>query len=220
MTSDACREFRAALGAAALSGLDGTDDPALRAHLDGCADCRAELRELTAVARSLPLADPRRGAEVAAEPPPGLADRVRDRLAQQRAERRRRHLRRVTVGVAAALIAALVALGAVLALHNPSPAMTEVTFPTTPDVSARASLRERPSGTEVVLHVRGLHDGDVYWLWLADAHDKRTGAGTFRATQSPIDVTLTAALPLNDTRRIWVTDADEQVVLDSKLPTD
>ena len=35
------------------SGTLGWNDIALRAHLDGCPSCRAELRELTLVARAL-----------------------------------------------------------------------------------------------------------------------------------------------------------------------
>ena len=51
--TEPCREWRGALGAAALGGLDPAEQIALRAHLDGCAVCRAELRDLTAVARVL-----------------------------------------------------------------------------------------------------------------------------------------------------------------------
>ena len=51
--SDPCRDWRGALGAAALGGIDPAEEIGLRAHLDGCATCRAELRELTAVARAL-----------------------------------------------------------------------------------------------------------------------------------------------------------------------
>ena len=51
--SDPCRDWRGALGAAALGEIDPAEEIGLRAHLDGCAACRAELRELTAVARAL-----------------------------------------------------------------------------------------------------------------------------------------------------------------------
>ena len=51
--TDPCRDWRGALGAAALGRLDPAEEIGLRAHLDGCADCRAELRELTAVANAL-----------------------------------------------------------------------------------------------------------------------------------------------------------------------
>jgi hypothetical protein len=219
MMSDACREMRAALGAAALSGLDAADDPALRAHLDGCAECRAELRELSSVARALPLADPRRGVEAPAEPPPGLGDRVRDRLAQERNGHRNRARRRTLLAVAAALVAVLAVVATVVALRDANENTTQVTFPTTAGASGRARLYARETGTEVALHVRGLHDGDAYWLWLTDAHGDRMGAGTFLATDGEIDVTLTSAMPLDDARRIWITDDDDATVLDTMLPT-
>jgi hypothetical protein len=211
--------MRAALGAAALSGTDAVGDPALQAHLDGCADCRAELRELTSVARALPLADPRRGGEEPAEPPSNLGDRVREVLAQQRAEHRRRKRRRILLASAAVFVVALAIAGALVAARDPDRDTTLVTFPTTEGVSGRASLHAKPTGTEVALHVRGLaDDGGAYWLWLTDAHGDRMGAGTFRATESDVDVTLTAAMPLTDARRIWITDDDDATVLDATVP--
>jgi hypothetical protein len=32
-----------------------------------------------------------------------------------------------------------------------------------------------------------------------------------------MDLTMNAAIPLRDARRIWVTDADDDVVLDARL---
>ena len=89
MTSDACRELRAALGAVALGGADPAEALALRAHLDGCPECRAELRELTSVAAALPLADPWRARGGLSQPPPTLAKRVLGRVAAERTARRR-----------------------------------------------------------------------------------------------------------------------------------
>jgi len=54
--------MRAAMGSVALGGTEPAETLALRAHLDGCAECRAELRELTSVAAALPFADPARDA--------------------------------------------------------------------------------------------------------------------------------------------------------------
>ncbi|HVJ95783.1 MAG TPA: zf-HC2 domain-containing protein, partial [Acidimicrobiia bacterium] len=87
--SDSCRDYRAALGAAVLGDTDPAEHVALQAHLDGCADCRAELRELTAVANALPLADPER-LELRPEPARDLGARVLDRLAREREHKRAR----------------------------------------------------------------------------------------------------------------------------------
>ena len=68
MTSDACRDFRGALAASALGKIDAAEAIALRAHLDGCPDCRAELRDLAGGRAVLPLADLARVSD-APEPP-------------------------------------------------------------------------------------------------------------------------------------------------------
>ena len=217
MTSDTCREMRAALGAAALTGRDGADDIALRAHLDGCADCRAELRELTSVARALPRADPSRLEQAAPQPPPALAQRVLDGVARRRRQRQDRVRRRAVLGVAAAFVAAAVIVATLLFLPS-GPDGTKVAFPRAAGgVTAHATLRSNSAGTVVSFHVEGLHEGAYYWLWLTDEDGQRVGAGTFRGTPKGIDLTMTAAVALRDARRIWVTDNSKAIVLDSPL---
>jgi predicted anti-sigma-YlaC factor YlaD len=220
MTSDACREMRAALGAAALAGVDPVDDIALRAHLDGCPDCRAELRELILVARALPLADPEQVEQAVPQPSPGLAERVLDRVARQRARRRDRVRRRALLAAAAAAAVAAVIVASVLFLSGSDSGGTQVAFPRTAGVTAHATLRGHAAGTEVAFHVEGLHVGDYYWLWLTDEDDHRVAAGTFRGTSGPVDVTMTAAIRLRETRRIWVTEdaKADVVVLDTLVP--
>lgn len=209
--SDACRDYRAALGAAALGVDEPADDVALQAHLDGCPECRAELHELTSVARALPRAELGR-LELRPEPARDLGARVLDRLARERERQRARRRRRVVTSIAAAL-AVIVGVAAVLVFRPEGSDGTRVTFPTTDGVEADATLRSRPAGTEVVFHVSGLPKG-YYWLWLSDEDDDRVGAGTFRGTDEPTVVVSTAALPLRRTHRIWVTDKDDKVVLD------
>src|SRR5262245_11152948 len=108
MTADACREWRGALAAAALGREDAGEQIALRAHIDGCAACRAELDELLAVARALPAADPDRLTDPS-QPSSDLAVLVVDRVAAERAAHRRRRFARVKA-IAAAVVA-IVALG-------------------------------------------------------------------------------------------------------------
>src|SRR3954466_9550844 len=201
MTSDACREMRAAVGAAALAGLDPVHEVAMRAHLDGCADCRAELRDLTSVARALPLADPARIEQATPQPSPGLAERVLDGVARQRARRRTRVRRRVLAAAAAVAVAAAI-VAALLVVPRGTSGGTEIAFPShTPGVVASATLRPRPSGTEVLFHVGGLHEGDYYWLWLTNEDGERVGAGPFRGPARPVDITMTAAIRLERARR-------------------
>ena len=82
---------------------------------------------------------------------------------------------------------------------------------------AQAVLFEDRAGTRVQLHVDGLDDGEWYWLWVTGADGKRVGAGTFSASSSRENLTMTAALSLARTKRVWVTDTNDHVVLDGRV---
>jgi anti-sigma factor RsiW len=216
VTTDADR--RARLAAEALGRLEDDERPAFEASLDGHPEDRAELEELRATARVLRRADPARLGDVP-EPPRSLGDRVLWRIEGERLrDRRPRLLRAARVAVGAVSVAAVVALVSLVLLRPwaADPPDRSVTFTTAPaGVAADADLWARTAGTEVELHLRGL-DGGVYWLWLTDTEGHRVGAGTFRGDARR--AVLTAALPLPDAHRIWVTDADDAVVLDALVP--
>jgi hypothetical protein len=219
MTSDACREQRPALGAFALGNAEPGEALALRAHLDGCAECRNELRELMSVAAALPLADATRVTGGPTQPSDMLAKQVLARVSTERNVVRVRRRRRIAMAVASATAVAAAIIALVLLVPGNSPGGTRVTFPTTAGVSAAATLRSRPVGTEVAFHVSGLHTGEYYWLWVTGADGDRIAAGTFQGRGSAsTDIVMTAALPLDDARRIWVTDDHDKVVLDQRLP--
>jgi len=219
MTSDACREVRGALGAVAPGKADEAERVALLAHLDGCAECRAELRELTSVAAALPLADPGRVDSDLTQPSPALAGRVLGRVTAERVARRTRRRRRVTVLAATATAIAAAIVGFALVVPDSSPAGTHVALGAKEaGASADATLRGRAAGTEVDFHVAGLHQGEYYWLWVTGDDGDRVAAGTFQGTENATDLVMTAALPLRDARRIWVTDEHNKVVLDERLP--
>src|SRR6202000_522722 len=83
---------------------------ALAAHLEGCAECRAELRSLEGVAALLPLADPARIEGPAARPPADLGARIEAQIAAESArEGRVRRRRRLRLGFGGAVAAAAVA---------------------------------------------------------------------------------------------------------------
>src|SRR5262245_7406075 len=116
MTAERCREWRESLGALALGQLPGEERAALEAHLEGCAECRAELESLAGVARLMPLADPERFGE-APEVPPLLGERIAATIAaERRVEDRRRKRRRRSFGLAWAGATAAMATAAVLAV--------------------------------------------------------------------------------------------------------
>lgn len=211
--TDACRAWRGDLAARALGRADPGRDAALDAHLDGCADCRVGLDDLRAVAGALATADPDR---LSASPPdPRLVERVVERIATAERRRRRRRWASVAVGAAAAAVLAVVALVATGAVDDGSEV---VRVELAGDVlTGDAELVAREWGTEVTLELRGMERDAVYWLWLSSDDGDRVVAGTLTGVDGTATAVLASALPLDDARRIWLTDEDEAVVLDAPI---
>jgi len=221
VTTDSCRDWRGALGAAAIGRIDPVEEIGLRAHLDGCADCRAELRDLTAVGETLATVPFVEVAGAPAEPSGTLGGRVLERVAHEREAERTRRTRRIAAGVGAlAGIAALVAGLLLVTGGGTNPPVTRVALPGKPGVHATATLQSQAAGTAIDVKVSGLDPHRYYWLWLTgdDAEHHRMAAGTFTGSQKPADIRMSAALPLDEARRIWVTDENDEVVLDAQIP--
>ncbi len=183
MRADDCRQWREELGSFVLEHLDADEHAAVEAHLDGCAECRAELELLVPVAEALPLADPAQLGS-SATPPRSLAVRVARGI---RAESRTRRRRRIRLGGAAAAAACVVAAAVVVALgaggssSQPVAAPHRVAFTSTPrGVEIGASLAPRPWGSEISLEVRGITPGTRCEVWLRRADGTRVAAGSFR----------------------------------------
>ena len=191
----------------------------MQAHLDGCPECRAELADLRSVANALSLADPEHVGTSRVEPTPMLAEQVRLRVARERNTKRARTRNRLVAATAAtiAIAAGIAAFAIVGPTSSPPVKGRTVALVAHEGAGATATLRPRNAGTEVKFHVSGLHDGDVYWLWLTDASGQRLAAGTFKGTGTRTDLVMTAGLPLRDVRRIWVTDEGDRVVMDARF---
>jgi hypothetical protein len=205
MTTERC-EWRESLGALALGRLPEQERIALEAHLEGCAECRAELQSLSAVARLMPLADPERfGA--APQPPPALADRVAATIrAEQRTARRGRRWRLglATAGVTAAAVAALLAIF-VLPAGSPSPEQHVVFGSLPPGMEIAATLEPHSFGTEIRMYVTGVRSGTLCRVFLRGAGGARTSAGSFRYRWGGDDeAVLSSALDVSRARAIGV----------------
>jgi hypothetical protein len=100
-----CAQFRELAPELALGIADGEQRAMALEHLADCAECRAHLESLAAVADELLLLAPPE------EPPLGFEDRVAERLAPKPAPPRRR--RRFALAFAAATVVAAIAAGAV-----------------------------------------------------------------------------------------------------------
>ncbi|WP_308114588.1 zf-HC2 domain-containing protein [Rhodococcus opacus] len=219
MTSDRCRQMHTLLGMYALGRLDDHEAVAVRAHLDGCADCRAELIELTPVASVLGQADPDRLLEPPPAPSPALPGTI---LATLDRERSRQRHRRIAV-VAAAAVAALGLLtgGFFLRTLVPStPPGQPVAF-TAPAAGVEASARveNRAWGTGISLDVTGLPQGSTYNVWLQRPDGSRMNAGSFIAGgDRKMSMNLAVALPMSDATMLGVSaPGDDTAILQAPL---
>jgi anti-sigma factor RsiW len=203
-----CREWRELLGAFALGHLEGDERAGLEAHLDGCAECRAELAELRPVTRMLPHADPERF-ESAPVPPADLGQRIaatiegeKERL---RERRQRRRLGGFALGGAAAALATAVLLLFVLGGEEASPER-HVEFASLPaGVKIYATLEPHAYGTEIHMYVKGVPSGTLCRVSLRGPKGVTYAAGTFRYRWGDdSDAVLSSALDLSRTRAVVV----------------
>jgi len=214
MTGEACRSWRGRLAASLVGELEPDEGIALRAHLDGCAACRAEVAELGAVMALLPLADVDRIGTVP-PPPPGLADRIVSRVADERGRTRRRRMR---LGASALGIAAVLALLAVLVPTWIGEDRVGVTLRGPSGASASATLASKAWGTEIALDVSGLAAGDSYGVWLERPDGSRAPAGTFVAVaEREMHLVLAAGLALDGTSGLGVSTLDGETVMYSTV---
>jgi hypothetical protein len=205
MTTERCREWRESLGALALGQLPEDERAALEAHVDGCAECRAELESLSVVAQLLPLANPAHFGTAPA-PPPALADRVAATIRAERRSQRRRRLRRglafsgATAAVAAAALAIFVLPGG-----NGAPEQ-HVAFGGLPSgLKIAATLEPHAYGTEIHMYVKGAPSGTLCRVFVRGPQGIRESAGSFRYRWGDdSDAVLSAALDLSRTRAIGV----------------
>ncbi len=210
MRADEHRDWKLSLGAYALGDLPADERAAISAHLEGCPECRAELRELEGVAALLPLADPARIEQPSVRPPADLGARIEAQIAAETSReghaRRRRRFRLWVGGAAAAAVAAVLAL-IVLPLGGGenSPAQ-QVRFASVPNgVSIDATLEPHAFGTEIHMYVKGFRSGTLCRVFLKDDSGRTYSAGSFRYRWGDdSDAQLSSALDLSQAAAIGV----------------
>jgi len=205
MKTEACREWREALGAYALGHLPEGERTSLEAHLEGCAECRAEAESLRAVTSLLPHADPAHFGP-APVPPPQLGRRI---VATIGAERRARRRRRVRLGLSGAIaVAAAAAALAVFVLPGEKeggPVQRVAFRALPPGVKIAASLEPRAFGTEIHMYVTGVPSGTLCRVYMRGPGRTEVSAGTFRYRWGGEDsAVLSAALDLSRARALIV----------------
>ena len=213
--------------------------PRLRAHLDGCPECRAELAELAPLAQDLRLVDPDRLPGPPA-PPRALGEQVlaavREesvlRTRRERRQARRGRLRAVLAPVAAAVVAASVATGATWQLTRPDappqPAVAVERLPlTVADAGLGAGVRaEGPAvvvphtwGVEVTFAATGFADGRPYRALVRTADGAARPAGEFLGVGArELTCDMQAAVLRADATAFEVVDETGATVLVLPLP--
>nr|WP_208383533.1 zf-HC2 domain-containing protein [Modestobacter marinus] len=214
--------MREELGVYALGAGTPEERAAVRAHLDGCAACRAELAELAPVAARLADADPDRLDEDPA-PPPGLGDAVLARIAAEsgRPQRDRvAHRRRTRLGAGALVLAtaaaAFVAGWLVRPVPPPPPLESVAVQVTEPGITATADVVPHTWGVEVKLSGAGFTAGEVYRVAVLEEGGDAAPAGAFLGTGPvELDCNLNSAVLRPDAEGFVVVDAGGEVVVRS-----
>jgi anti-sigma factor RsiW len=219
MTADDHRDWRLSLGAYALGDLPPDERAAIAAHVEGCPECRAELRELEGVAALLPLADPARIEGPAARPPADLGARIEAQIAAESARevrvKRRRRLRFGFGGaVAVAAVATLLAIVVLPLGGGKSSPAQEVKFASVPKgVSIHATLEPHAFGTEIRMYVDGVSSGTLCRVFLRDAAGRTYSAGSFRYRwEEDSEAELSSALDLSQATEIGVHAGDRTFI--------
>ena len=215
MKTDGCRQWRESLGAYALGHLDGEERARLEAHLDGCAECRAEAESLGAVVTLLPHADPERFGPAPA-PPAELGKRIAAKIGAERRARRQRRRLRLGIGlggVAAAAAAAVLAIFVLTSDEGTGPEQ-HVTFRSLPPgVRIGATLEPQAFGTEIHMYVKGIRSGTLCRVYMRGPSGASVSAGTFRYRWGgDAAATLSAALDLSRARALIVHAGDRTFV--------
>lgn len=235
---DPHQRLRELLGVHALGHLGPGEDAAVRAHLDGCADCRAELAELAPLRRALDGVDPERLASPAS-PPPGLGEQVRRQVAAERAAGERaaadgavpettpaaRRRPRVRLLAAAAALVVVggggLLLGRSTAPEPPTGPFEAVELQVVGEEAVRvedAGLVPHTWGVELRVRASGFEEGAVYRASFVDESGRSTPAGEFLGTgEQEMLCNLQAALLRPQATQVVISDADGDPVLTADL---
>lgn len=229
---DALREM---LGAYALGHLDGAEADRVRAHLDGCAACRADLQQILPVARRLDAVDPS-VFEGPPTPPAWLGEQIRREVERERTARdddevgalreARARRRRTLAGrgvVAAAVVLAAVAVGGVVGRSTAptaAPVPTEPITMSTPgsaDISVEsAALVAHTWGVELRIEADGFTTGRTFRASFRTEDGELVPAGEFVGVgQQPMVCFLQSSARREDVTEVVVTDERGRTVLAS-----
>jgi hypothetical protein len=213
--------YRDQIGAFLLGKLDEGELEAVRAHLEGCPYCQAEVGVLEPVVAALADADPDR-IEEDARPPGDLEESTLAPILGEihRAPGRGRRSPWSTLAAAAVCVLA-VGLAGFAWLLEPAVAMVEpLKFSVENGMKVEGYLSEHAWGTEIELVVfSGLREGQTYVVTLVSEDGERVNAGTFiGAGDKPVRGTFNAAMSREDAVRLEARTPGGEPVFFAKLP--
>lgn len=213
MTEPGCVRWQGELAMQALGKVEPEVAIALQAHLDGCAECRAERALLAPVVGALRVASPQAIEDPDAEwVPPQLQESVLSRIETEARVERRRTRRR---GSVAALVAAGVAAAAILVASagTPPPTGRTVTLSGPPGTIASITLRASSSGTDVTLREHGQPVGQNFVVTMQSASGRWWQAGSYHTSGATVRAQLTCAVAPTAITQVWVRDSSGATVL-------
>jgi hypothetical protein len=215
-TSNAgCEQARGQLALQAIGRLPENERLALQSHLDGCADCRAELVDLSGIETALRSAEPERVDDVEIVPE-SLRTAVLGALHTEAVRHKRST--RVRVAAAAAVLVIFVggATAAVTALASSHHNQNGPTFALSGPAGAHGTvqLTAEPWGTSVELHAVGGTAGQVLTVSMRTADGSWWQAGTYQSDAAhEVDVPMSCAVPARQIDGIRITTASGEEIL-------
>lgn len=230
------QELRHQLGSYALGHLNAREADALRAHLDGCSACRAELAEIDAIPALLDLVDPAHFHELAA-PGPDLGERITDQVATESVLRdardrasSRRAARRSQAGLVAAAAVVVLAVGGGVVIGRatapapvaaPAVPLEAVNLQTVDDSSVHvdsANLIAHTWGVELRVVADGFAEGETFRAAFRDRDGSLVPAGEFRGTgPAEMNCNLQSAELRDEVVAVQITNDRGDVILASEL---
>ncbi|MGH3938286.1 MAG: zf-HC2 domain-containing protein [Pseudonocardiaceae bacterium] len=226
MSPEDHRALREQLGAYTLGQLVGAERLATQAHLQTCAECRAEVAALAPVAAALRTVDPDLLDEAQPAAPP-LSSAVlrevrsgrRGEIARQGARRSRRAMlwgaAAAAVGVAAA---GGIGYGVGAAVASPPTGEPVPVQAAASQIRANAALVAHTWGMEVKLTAIGFEPGSTYRVSVADRTGRMVNAGEFIGTGgTEMRCNLNSSVLRADATSFQVRDPAGNVVLAAAL---
>jgi hypothetical protein len=216
MTDQGCIRWQGELAMQSLGKLEPEVAVGLQAHLDGCADCRADAAELAPLpgalaAASLDVVDDRWADQVPAQ----LHESVLRRLESEAADERHRTHRRVGAVATMATAAAGIAAAIILVVSSASPPLAGrvVALSGAPGTVASITLVPSTSGTDVVLHEHGQPVNQDYVVTMKSSSGIWWQAGSYHTSGASVRAQLTCAVPPSAITQIWVRNSSGATAL-------